>query len=375
MKPRRLLRCMVLLAWLLLLSACLWRRPVQVGFAGELSGRESDLGIGSRNGVLLAAEQINAAGGIDGHPIEIIVKDDAGKPDVARQVDQELVDAGVVAIIGHSTTSQTIAGLEVTQPAGIVMLSPSASSQSLTGIDDLFFRVCADNTLDVIALANHIYAGGQHTLAIIYDADNDAYARRYAEGVQMEFERLGGKITRIEAISADAILDAEDVLNVVLPDKPEAILVVASAVNTAVIIQRAQLLDSTAAFYGSDWAYSDAFLQAGGRAIEGVELAAAFDIQSPRQQMQDFKALYLERFGFAPNFTAGQAYEAMMVLAHALEQTGGSADGLPEALLDIQDFEGLSSTISLNQYGDVVRPAFLFQVDDGEFVLISVFEP
>ncbi|HNR47523.1 MAG TPA: ABC transporter substrate-binding protein, partial [Anaerolineaceae bacterium] len=203
MKPRRLLRCMVLLAWLLLLSACLWRRPVQVGFAGELSGRESDLGIGSRNGVLLAAEQINAAGGIDGHPIEIIVKDDAGKPDVARQVDQELVDAGVVAIIGHSTTSQTIAGLEVTQPAGIVMLSPSASSQSLTGIDDLFFRVCADNTLDVIALANHIYAGGQHTLAIIYDADNDAYARRYAEGVQMEFERLGGKITRIEAISAD----------------------------------------------------------------------------------------------------------------------------------------------------------------------------
>ena len=65
---------------------------MQVGFAGELSGRESDLGIGSRNGVLLAAEQINAAGGIDGHPIEIIVKDDAGKPDVARQVDQELVD-------------------------------------------------------------------------------------------------------------------------------------------------------------------------------------------------------------------------------------------------------------------------------------------
>jgi len=376
MTLRRLLRFTVLLGGLLLLGACLWRRPVQVGFAGELSGKESDLGIGARNGVLLAAEQINAAGGIAGHPLEILVRDDAGVPDMAREVDQELVDAGVVAIIGHVTTAQTLAGLEVTEPAGVVMLSPSASSQALTGIEDLFFRVCADNTLDVIALASHIYTNnGQHTLAIIYDADNQAYAGTYAAGVQTEFERLGGRVTQVATISADGIASAEAVLGPVLADDPDAVLVVASAVNTAVLIQRARLLDSPAAFYGSDWAYSAAFLQAGGRAINGVELAAAFDIHSSRQEMRDFRELYVQRFGYEPNFAAGQAYEAMLVLGHALQETGGAAAGLPEALAEIQNFEGLSSTFSLNEYGDVVRPAFLFRVDDGEFELIGLFQP
>lgn len=112
------------------LSGCAYRSPIRVGFAGELTGRQADLGVHGRNGAQLAVEAINAAGGVAGRPIELLVRDDRGTSEGAQAADRELISEGVVAIIGHMTSAQTVAGRLVTELAKMVLFSPAASTPS-----------------------------------------------------------------------------------------------------------------------------------------------------------------------------------------------------------------------------------------------------
>lgn len=355
---------------ILVVSGCLSRPPIRVGFVGELSGRESDLGIAERNGLLLAVDEINGAGGIDGQMVEVIIKDDQGLPEVARQVDRELIDAGVVAIVGHVTTAQSLAGLEVTEPVGVLMFSPSASSMQLSGLEDGFFRACADNRLDAQLLADKMRTQGRQRLLIYYDQENAAYSLAYANELQQAFEATGGVTVEKIAMETDEP-DFEALVTVGRSSDPDAVLIIASAVHTALLIQRARLMDWDVAMYASDWAYSEAFIQTGGQAVEGVELVAAFDMDMDTPAMRSFEARYRQRFGYAPNFGAMQAYETMILLGRALQQTGGSANGLPDTLRSLENEIVLGDPITMDAYGDVLRPVYWIRVENGRLVTLG----
>ena len=117
------------------LTGCDNNKPIKVGFVGGLTGRLSDLGIAGRNGVIMAIEEINKAGGINKRPIELITKDDKQDPEVAVNVDKELIDEGVVAIIGHMTSAMSIAALPLINKKQILMISPTTSTNKLFGIE------------------------------------------------------------------------------------------------------------------------------------------------------------------------------------------------------------------------------------------------
>ena len=118
---------------------CSGKKAIRIGFVAQLTGVQAELGVQERNGVQLAMEKINAKGGIGGRPVELVVRDDLGTPEGARAADRDLIEAGVVAIIGHATSGQTMVGLSVTNPARVVMLSPTATTPELSGLDDFFF--------------------------------------------------------------------------------------------------------------------------------------------------------------------------------------------------------------------------------------------
>ncbi len=361
---RRVASIIIIILMMMQVGGCQQNGTIKVGFAGEISGKGADLGIGARNGVMMAAEEINQRGGIHGKKIEVIARDDQGEPDVARKVDQELIDQGVVAIIGHITSQQTLAGLEVTQPAGVVMISPTASSSLLTGKDDLFFRVAADNGAELQVLGQEIWDRGNETMVIMYDAENVSFAKTYAEGAGQVFQQRGGTILAVIPFSDDDKTLPGLIREIRLMD-PDAVLVVASALTTALVSQHIHLEDWEVDLFASDWAYSDLLLQAGGKAIEGTELVVSYDVNSQAPNMAAFRERYIQAFGFEPNYASAQGYEAMMVLAGALVQTGGDAEGLPDGLRGIQNVQGLVSPISIDAFGDVIRPMFLFRVTDG----------
>lgn len=353
-------------------TGCRQQTPIRIGAALELSGKEADLGVQIRNGVKLALDAANRSGGINGQPIELIVKDDQGIQKVAQQVDRELIKAGVVAIIGHVTSQQSLAGLSVTQPADVVLLSTTSTSAELTGKDDLFFRIVGNNERDTRALAKQIQEQGIRKIAVIYDENNASYSRTYVETFASSFTELGGNITAILDFSNINQPDFISILEQARASEPEGLLLVASAVNTAFLTQKARVLGWGIQIFSSDWAYSEAFLQNGGQAIEGVEMATSFDINSSTPAMKKFRQEYTESFGNEPNFGAAQGYEAATILVEALKRCNNDYKGLPDALRSIQNFPGLAGNISIDPYGDVTRPLYLLQVKGGKWVTVKL---
>lgn len=342
--------------------------PILVGFSGQLTGAHANMGVSGRDGVLLAVDEINAAGGVAGRKIKLLVRDDKGTAEGAQAADQELIDAGVVVIIGHMTSSQTMAALPVTEKAGVVLLSPTTSTPSLTGRKDHFFRVISDSASEAAFLArNAVLKHGVKDLAAIYDQDNAAYTNAYLEAFREELESLGGKMVANVGFSSAHRPVFRPLVEQLRSADPQGLLIITSAYDGALIAQQPRLLGWSTKLFGCAWTQSAPLIEGGGKSVEGMEFVAYYNRNSQRPNFLEFKKKYTNRFHQPVTFMAGNAYEAMMVLAAALANTGGKPEGLAQALPGTS-IQGLMETVSLDEFGDGVRIRYRVVIQDGKFI-------
>lgn len=363
--------CVIIMMICLLVLAC-DKRSIQIGFAGPLSGPYADLGVHGRNGAQLALEKINAAGGVAGRVLELVVRDDKGTIHGAVQAAEELIQARVTAIIGHMTSAQSVAALPVAQEAGMVLLSPTTSTPELSGIKDVFFRVQPSTDTAAEALAEYaIRDMGLTRLASVWDLDNLAYSRAFHQHFQQTFAAYGGtllsELTVSSSSSPDWLVVAKDLTEIA----PEAVLFILSARDAAALVQALHALGQFMTVFSSGWAMTEELFSAGGRTVERIIFAGQTFHDEPSPALRAFEERYQRRFGHWPSFAARYAYDAMHVLALALEQTRGRREGLPEALTTIRDYPGLDWPISIDPFGDTVSPIFITMVRDGQFTLLK----
>lgn len=364
------------LAVIFLLVSCWPQPPILIGFAGQLSGKQSELGTQGRDGALLAVETINANGGVNGRRLQMLVEDDLGTPEGAAAVDQTLIEKKVVVIIGHMTSNATLGGLKVTEPAKMIMFSPTTSSSELTGLDDYFLRVQSDTGMMGRVMAEYAYSEDHlRTVACIYDIDNAAYTTSYLREFERVFTALGGKMTASVRFSAASNPTFSTYLPELRQDNPQALMIMASGLHTALIAQSVRMDGWQTPLIGVGWAMGNTLVENGGKAVEGMKISQTYDPQSKNPAMIDFQTRFKERFGHDPIFAATQSYETVLVLAAALEKTGGSSTGLREALLQIRNFPGLQGNLTMDPYGDVLRTNFILVVQDGQFVPIKQVDP
>lgn len=368
---RMIMVLLLLVAFGFLLNDCIKKKPILIGFSAQLTGRQAELGVQERNGVQLAVETINAKGGVAGHNIELVIRDDLGIPEKAKEADQELIKTGVLAIIGHATSAQAVAGLEVTNPAQVIMLSPTVSTPKLSGLDDHFFRVYPSFKDSAQAFAQYTYRhDGVTNLAVIYDSDNAAYAKTYSTAFTEKFQSSGGKIADEVNFSSVAQPDFSPLLLKLRKRNIQGLLIIASDVDTALIAQKVRLMDWKVPMYSSAWAQTETLIKNGGQAVEGLKIEQAYAGSSRSPVFLDFQTRYQARFGQAPSFGAAFGYEAALVLAAGLEKTKGKTEGLRQALKEIRDFQGLMDTFSFDRFGDVERPFYLSAIRDGKFIIL-----
>lgn len=370
--------CFILIFLLIVISICFFikgktNKPIIIGFAAQLTGRQAELGVQERNGVQLAVEKINSSGGIAGRKIKLIVRDDFGEPKKAKIVDSELIKEGAVAIIGHITSEQTLAGLKVTNPAKVVMIGPTVSTPELSSLDDYFFRVYPSFEDSFQVFSRYIYDKMKITrLGIIYDMDNCAYSKSYSKTFTNKFQLLGGSIVGEVDFSSDAKPDFSPLLLKLRESKADGLLIIASDMDTAFIAQRARLMGWNIPLFTSSWAATESLIKNGGKAVEKIKFEQAYALGSQAPNFNDFKLRYHARFGNAPLFGACLAYDAAMILAAALEKTEGKAKGLKQALIETGDFVGLMGSFSFDRFGDVERPFYLTTIHNGKFINIDV---
>ncbi len=360
----------------LLPVSCTKSKPVLVGFAGQLSGVQAELGVQERNGVQLAFSEINAAGGIDRRQVELLVQDDLGTPQGAQAADSELIKANVVAIIGHPTSAQTLAGVLVTNPAKVVMLSPSTSTPALTGKDDYFFRIVQTMTAQATHSAKYLYNDRNlRRVAVIYDTVNAAYTTAYLDAFAAEYNSLGGKVVAKTSFSSKNKPDLIPLIKQLRTNNPDFLLIIAPDIDAALIAQRVRSIDWQIPLFTTSWAQTETLINNGGKAVEGMEIELISAVSSKNPEYRDFTKRYEDKFGRSPSFGAVLGYEAAQVLAAALQKTGGKAEGLKPALLGIKKFRGLSDEFGFDKYGDAVRPIHLGVIRDGKYVSIGTAKP
>ena len=347
-------------------------KPIIIGFSAQLTGGQAELGVQERNGVQLAVEKINESGGIAGRKISLIIHDDRGVPKEAESGDSELIKEGAIAIVGHATTAQTLAGLKVTNPANVIMISPTVSTPELSGLDDYFFRVQASFESSAQTFAKYIYEhNGITRMAIIYDKDNLAYSKTYSTTFVDEFQSLGGNITDEVSFSSVDQPDFSPLLSKLRDSKAEGLLIVASDKDTALIAQRVRLINLQIPMFAVAWAQTEKLISNGGQEVEGMEIEQAYDLANQSSAFVDFESSYKARFGNDPSFGAAYSYEATLVLAEALKKTNGNKEGLKQALLEIHNFNGLINTFSFDEFGDVERPGYLCTIRKGKFIIVD----
>lgn len=347
-------------------------KPIIIGFSAQLTGRQAELGVQERNGAILAAERINEVGGIDGRPISLVIHDDLGMPEEAKNGDKDLINKGVVAIIGHATTAQTLAGLKITNDANVVMMGPTISTPQLSSLDDYFFRVHPSFEKSCRSFAKHIYNDRKvRSIGIIYDEDNLEYSKTYRDTFSEQLRSLGGKIAYEVNFSSIGHEDFSELLSKLRDSKAEGLLIVASDMDAALIAQKTRLMNWEIPLFSSPWAQTETLISNGGKAVEGMELEQAYDLNNQSTDFIDFKSRYKERFGNEPSFGAAYSYESTLVLAEALEKTHGKKEGLKQALLEVKDFKGLTDKFSIDKYGDVERSGYLTSINNGKFVRIK----
>ncbi len=345
------------------------RGPIILGFSGQLTGRYSDLGVQGRNGAALAVEHVNSAGGILGRPLTLLAMDDQNTPEGALAADKALIEAGAVAIIGHMTSSQTMAALPLANATGIVLFSPTTSTPLLSGIKDLFFRNCPTPTSAAKTLAEHsLRASPKPSLAVVLDRRNAEYCEPYAAAFS---QRLGELGAGVELTLAPELGDHEeyDAIAASLSERRiEAVLFIASARDTAGLAQHVARIRPPVRLMSSDWASTDTLLRHAGRHAENMVIAVSNPVDTTSPEYTRFAKSFSERFGAQPTFAAARSYEAVLVLAEALRRCGGSAARLPAALTTIRDHPTLSGPLSLDRFGDVESRDMLMRVENSRLV-------
>lgn len=355
----------------LLLAACGEERPLKIGFVGGLTGRVADLGVAGRDGVTLAVEERNRAGGVAGRQVELIARDDRQDAASAQRVVKELIDEQVVAIIGHMTSAMSVATLPLVNEAKIVMLSPTTKANQFTGLDDYFLRVTEALDREAEKLALHVLkAKPGARISVVYDQSNLAYSEAWLTSFRQALEAGGGQIVQVEAFTSQPEVHFLPIAARLLTPAPDGVLLICNAIDSALIAQQVRKSGSAVDLYATAWAFTTDLISFGGRAVHGMVSYNSFNAGSQAPRYLAFREQFEQRFGYAPSFATVLAYDAAAYLLAGLEKHP-KRQGLKDTLLGLGPFQGLQSVFVIDHHGDVARTLFLTTVGENGFLVVE----
>ena len=363
LKPALLLAAIGLAA----LCACRPAAPIKVGFIGGLSGRVSELAIDGRNGAQLAIETLNAQ---PGPRYELRVHDDATGAGTPATLVDALADEGAAFAIGPMTSVLAKAMAPESDKRGLVLISPTANSDDLSGMDDWFFRVIPPAGPGAMQLADAVVGRGQLTASVMAEWGNRIYSESFTDKFASRFRSQGGTVTNVVHYESDRHPDYAAIAGDLLAAHPRVVLLVCGSVDASIVAQQLRRLDPDVQIAMASWAANVHLLQMGGRAIEGALVLQALDLDSPEPAYVAFRKRYVDRYGNPPSQAAVFSYDATLLGAEGLRRR---ADGqsLRDALRAPGTWPGLQRAIVLDHFGDSVSRFRLSEVRQGRFVMLG----
>ncbi|MBL4692428.1 MAG: ABC transporter substrate-binding protein [Magnetovibrio sp.] len=366
----------------MLLSGCIEKNPkderasraaeatgdILIGTVWPLTSAKKDL----KNGVILAQEQINAAGGIMGRQVKIQFQDDQRNITKGIRIAYDFVsNPDMVAVIGHLDSYISLATASVYQFGGMLMVTPGSSATEITQQNfDLVFRTIPNNFDQGYQLATYAKDMGYKRVMLYYI--KNAYGRDLANAFENAANKHGLQIIdRISYLKGAsnyqrAMQYWADFYSF------DAIFLAGSLPEGAEIIHQARKVGITQPFFSAAGLDANTLIENGGIDVEGTVVTSFFhpDMQLPESIA--FTKRYEKRFGKRPDSAAAQGYDALMLLSHGMTVANSTVPAdVAAALHQTKDWRGATGTHTVAPNGDMINKKIVKKlVRNGAFAYI-----
>jgi branched-chain amino acid transport system substrate-binding protein len=335
--------------------------PVTIGAVLPMTGPTAVFGISTEAGIRQAVRERNAAGGVRGATIELVVLDTMGKPAEAAVAARRLVDEEhVVALLGDVTSSGTLAAAAIAQERGVPLVTPSATSTSVTEVGDRIFRACIVDEAQGRAMARFAREELRVTRAAILADTSTLYPVALAAAFTAGFTARGGTIVSADAYQGGTIDPA--VLGRIAAAKVEVVYLPGYYTDVAAIAIQLRALGSRAILLGGDGWDSPTLATLAGAAIDGAYYTNHFAIDDPRAVTRDFATRHAESYGAPPDGLAALGYDAGLVVLDAIERAPALDGATLSEAIAATTIDGASGRISFGGARDPAKPVHVLQL-------------
>lgn len=365
---KRILPSLTVIASLLMTFACqtAGNDKVRIGVFMSLTGSTANFGISSTNGIKMAADEVNAAGGINGKQIELNVQDDRSDAQEAATIVTKFVTQDAVhAILGEVASSRSIAAAPIAQNAKIPMLTPSSTNPEVTRKGDYIFRSCFIDPVQGAAIAQFAARTlGAKRAAIMVDRKND-YSTGLEKFIGQTFTKLGGQIVLTQSYQeGDQDFNAQ--LTSIKGSNPEVIFVPGYYNDVGLIAKQARDKGMNVPLLGGDGWDAEQLYKIGGTALNGSFFSNHYSPYDSDPQVQKFVTNYKARFNSLPDALAATAYDAAHIMFDAIKRANSlEGKAIRDALAATKDFPGVTGKVTFNENRDAVKPIVMIEIKDG----------
>ncbi len=343
---------------------------VRIGLSAPITGNYAEYGENFKYSVTMAAEKINAAGGLLGKKVEIVVMDSKGDPKEAALIAQKFVqDSSIAAEIGDFTSTACLAAAPIYERAKMVQLSPTASHPDFAKSGEYMFGIVgtqdAEGPFNVKYIAQEYMA--LKNVAVIYI--NNDWGHVTKDRFVKAAEKFNLKVTG-EQPFMESEKDYAAILNKLRQANPDGLCVAAMYNEASLIARQIRKMGWNVKLLAPSSVFSAKLIELGGEAVEGIVTNTFFALEDKDPAVQGFIAEFEKVAGRKPNLHAACAYDSMMMLADAIKRAN-SADrtAIRNALAETKDFSGITGKLTFTKVGDIERKYKVMVVEKGQWVV------
>jgi branched-chain amino acid transport system substrate-binding protein len=293
---------------------------IKIGVAEALTGNAAQYGVPIRKGFELAAGEINASGGVNGHKIELVIEDEQGKKEEAINVFKKLIfQDKVLMLFGPTLSNSAQASDPVAQGAKVVVFGTSNTADGITSIGNYVFRNSVTEA-DILPVTLKVAAQktGLKKVAVLYGND-DIFTKSGYDNFAKALRALKIPVTTTETF-AKGDVDFKPQLTKIKASSPDAVVLSALVAEGAPIMVQARQLAITAPFIGGNGMNSPRIFELAKDNSDNLWVGSPWSVENPAPENQRFIAAYQKAYGGLPDQFAAQAYDAMHIAAQALKK-------------------------------------------------------
>ena len=347
----------------------------KIGATGPITGGAAIYGNAVKNGIQIAVDEINEAGGINGYQIDYNFQDDEHDAEKALNAYTKLKDWGMQVLIGTTTSAPCIAVVEKTHADNMFQITPSGTAVECVQYDNAY-RMCFSDPTQGTESAKYIGENGMaQKVAVIYDS-SDVYSTGIYEAFAAEAENQPFDIVSVEAFTADAKTDFSVQVQKSKDAGADLLFMPFYYTEASLVLAECNKQGYEPTFFGCDGMDGILGVENFDTALaEGLTFLAPFVAKSEDEQVQSFVSKYEADYGETPNQFAADAYDCVYVVKAAIEAAGATpdmsvsdlCDAMKEAMASVS-YSGITGKdITWGEDGEPNKARLVVKVVDGEY--------